>query len=253
MDRSPLRFIGDIHGEKTIYKMFAEGADYSIQLGDFDLGGYKWVSGLKLDPKRHVFIGGNHDNYDVIDEAPNCLGDFGVFNVPEIGDIFFVRGAWSIDHKGRRKFPIKMGGKLRPKDLWDEEELTDAQLNEAIRLYEQVKPRVLISHECPLKITPYVTDPVFAHNMGYDQPIIKTRTNQALQTMTEIHRPRIHLFGHYHRPFSRWIDGTTGEPRPGDEQAMQELGLKKEDYTLYVCVALLRYVDLTKDFLDSIS
>ena len=205
-EKAYVRFIGDLHHNPELHLSYISDAEYTFQIGDLGFS-YDHLDGI--DPTRHRFIGGNHDNYDVISNSPNHLGDFGVWEVPEFGPIFFVRGAWSIDWKYRKNYGPR-------KNLWDQEELTTEQCHQAIALYEQVKPKLLVSHECPISILEFLTSPKFAFDMGYDDPIIKTRTNQMLQAMTEIHKPKMHIFGHYHKDFSQEINGVLYRCIPTD-------------------------------------
>jgi hypothetical protein len=237
----PIRFVGDIHGERNTLLTHVKGAEYVVQLGDLDFS-YQWLVDADLDPEHFKFVGGNHDNYDVIGQSPYYLGDYGVFTIPDFGDIFYLRGGFSIDHRARRKVPEMIKGQLRPKNLWDEEELPTSKYIEAIKLYEEIKPKILIAHECPLNIVPYVTNPMFLHSWGYDQLVLKTKTNQALQVMVQIHAPRLMLFGHYHRTFRAWVDAVTGESMPE--------GADKSKYTEFVCVNMLRYVDFQKGYVQ---
>lgn len=212
-----LRIIGDLHGHKANYKKFVKGTHDSIQIGDlhssYDANDlqkdYSWMTEAGVDPTKHKFFTGNHDNLDFAFESPHCLGDFGVYTVPDFGDVFFVRGAFSIDHKHRRKTDWQWGNKLLAKNHWpDKEELTLEECNQAIALYEQVKPVFVLTHECPLDVVDQVTDPHFMESMGYSQAILKTRTNQALNAMLVLHQPKVWCFGHYHRKKS-FVHGET--------------------------------------------
>lgn len=208
-----LRIIGDIHGHKETYLRLARGANASIQVGDLlgkDEYHYEWLDNSDLDPKCHGFFGGNHDNYDLIWTARHNLGDYGTFNVANVGKVFFVRGAFSIDYKHRCSFPSKFGDRLYEQDYWPEhEELDMKTFCKVMDLYEKEKPDILVSHECPLFIVGHVTNPEVVLNFGYSNPIIRTRTNQFLESLHEIHKPKYHVFGHYHRDWHALIDGTT--------------------------------------------
>jgi hypothetical protein len=176
--------VGDCH---QLYKQYFEiirNADYSFQAGDL---GFDYAPLNNLDFSRHRAIKGNHDNYLLGNDHPIFCGDFGVENIDN-KQIFFMRGAWSIDKKYR----------TAGIDWWSEEELNYTQLSEAINLYKKIKPEIVITHECPLEIVQYVTNPNFVRGFGFTDPVIKTRTNMALQEMFEYHQPSVHLFGHYH-------------------------------------------------------
>lgn len=235
---SQLRLIGDVHGRIDQYKKLLKGCEYSLQIGDLGFN-YEY----QIDAERHKFFGGNHDNYDVIKDSPNCLGDFGVWEVPDFGPIFWVRGGWSIDHESRSKHDRQIGQYFFPKNFWEEEEeMTVRQCQDALDLYKEVKPKLLVSHECPINIVQHVTNPKFAENFGYTDSIIKTKTNQLLQAMTDFSPPQLHFFGHYHCGFSSFADGKTGRLYLDNEY--------QEGLTRYVCIDILKVVDLPRNFVN---
>ena len=203
-----LRIIGDIHGERDCYRKLIENIPYTIQIGDFEYE-FDWLLREGISQERHRFIGGNHDNYDNAPHSPHYMGDFGVYTVPEFGDIFFVRGAWSIDHRARRAHTVYDRGRVLHANYWpDKEELSINEAMEALKLYKKVRPNFVIAHECPLSILGHVTNPDFAYSFGYKEPLIRTKTNQLLQAMIDFHRPKTFVFGHYHKNFDTVIDGT---------------------------------------------
>lgn len=231
-----LRIISDIHGNWRTHLRIAQGCEYSIQLGDLGFN-YDYLS--VLDPQRHRWIGGNHDNYDIISENQHNLGDFGTWSVPDFGDIFFIRGGFSIDAKYRNHFGPR-------KSWWAEEELSYEQLSKAIDLYQEIKPLIVVSHECPLNIVRHVTNPRVALSFGFPEPIIKTRTNQALQAMVEIHTPRFWVFGHFHKDFNCWIDPTGNHVLPAHDQKSPD---EIHGFTQYICMEECKSISLSKDFL----
>lgn len=198
-----MRIIGDIHEQYGIYKNLLTKP--SIQIGDMGFN-YKPLVNIGLE---HRFFGGNHDNYDEIMGVPNNLGDFGEIDL-DTEKAFFIRGGWSIDRAYRT-----LG-----KSLWADEELPIDKCFQCIEAYEQTNADIVLSHECPLSIVEYVTDPKFAKMFGYEG-IIKTRTNQLLQHLYEIRQPKLWCFGHYHTRF-----------------------VKKVGQTTFVCVNQEEYIDL---------
>jgi hypothetical protein len=102
--------------------------------------------------------------------------------------MFFVRGAFSIDQQYRTPHI----------DWWPQEELTLEQLQLAVQLYRDVKPELMVTHDCPLSITPRVGDPEVLRAFGFEQEP-RTRTQLALQEMLELRPPARWIFGHYHR------------------------------------------------------
>ena len=214
--KTHVRIIGDVHGLSERYLDLIKKSEYSLQIGDMGFN-YEFLN--NVDPLHHKFIGGNHDNYDVIEECDNALGDFGVWSIPTFGDVFFVRGAWSIDWKMRTPGV----------DFWPDEELSMQKCAEALELYTAIRPKMIVTHGCPLEVVQYVTNPIFAANCGYTESVIKTRTSQLLQAMTEVHRPKIHIFGHFHVNFDSWIDGTR-----------------------YICLGECEVLDFPKKYVESL-
>ena len=199
-----IRIIGDIHQEFKHYFRHIGPCDRSIQIGDLALN-YKMLK--DVDPDKHVFFGGNHDNYDVIKQIPNNIGDFGPS--PFSSKVFFIRGAWSIDQKCRKEGI----------SWWREEELSDLEIANAYDMYKLFKPEIMLSHECPFSLLKHLKlDPNFARNYGYYAPdsCIKTRTNLLLDGCFQTHKPKLWLFGHYHRDFDMTIDGTRFRCLTGD-------------------------------------
>jgi len=232
-----LRLIGDIHTNRKKYLSLIHGAEYSLQVGDLDILGFDWMTEEGVDPEFHKFVGGNHDNYDVIGRSPHHLGDFGVWSIPNFGDIFFVRGAWSIDQKWR-EFGI---------DWWPDEELSYQKCEEAIELYKEVKPKILVTHACPSNIIKFVTGPDGALRFGFDRPIINTKTDQMLQAMLDHHLPRLHVFGHYHQYFDGWVNGRLGIELDKDSPVDKQ---HTADYTRYVCLPEFGTMELDSEKLD---
>ncbi len=206
------RIISDIHGRKSLYLKMILPATYSLQLGDLDFN-YDWMKG-DVDHKNHWFFGGNHDNYDVIKNSPHNLGDFGVKEVPELGNFFFIRGAWSIDQKIRKKHI----------SWWPQEELSYAESLKAIELYEATKPEILITHQTSQKIAKTMgLDPDFAIDCGWNESFPNHFMGTFFDQIFEIHQPKFWFFGHYHL---NWI--------------------KKVDKTTFVCINQYEYVDFAK-------
>jgi hypothetical protein len=183
-----LTLVGDVHSNIADYVRLVRDSAYSIQLGDL---GFDYSLLEQLDPARHRFLPGNHDNYAAL--PPHALGDFGVWKVPDAepeglsGDVFFVRGAWSIDRLSRTENV----------NWFAEEELSDEQFAQVIALYAELKPDCVISHDCPSSLLRYV--------MNFGSP---SRTNGNLQRMLEIHRPKRWFFAHHHFTWSKQIDDT---------------------------------------------
>ena len=207
-----LRLIGDVHGDYPAYKRLLREARYSIQLGDL---GFDYSDIADVDPEYHKFLPGNHEGYhkelqegvrpeevqgdrfyEIVGEQvyryvrlpPNFLGHYGVWKIPECrpeglrGEVFFVRGANSIDRR-YRTFGV---------DWFHEEQLGYTEFNEAIRAYEQAKPDFVVSHDCPAMFLQDLVGGTWGH-------LEHTMTNAGLQRMWEIHEPKLWVFAHHHR------------------------------------------------------
>jgi len=193
-----LRIIGDVHGKMEDYLVLAGAAEYSIQVGDM---GFEYHALTRfLEPDKHKVLGGNHDNYELfegrfINQTPHFLGDYGVHTIPEFGEFFFVRGGYSID-KGNRQEGL---------DWWPGEQLTYTQGMAALEKYKEVKPDVMITHECPSSVIELVSG--FKTWDGI--PIRPSMTANLLEAMWDAHQPKLWLFGHHHKDFYMTLRGTS--------------------------------------------
>jgi len=203
-------FIGDVHGEWNAYRYIInkmqlkggkKGMDCSLVLGDMGIGfeniTYDSVgakSFIKDISIQHKFIVGNHDDRKLSNTHINCLGDYGYH---EKSGIFYLSGGFSVDHKWRKE-EYEETGRIT---WWEEEQLSNEKLEEAFKLYEEVKPSILVAHESPLEIKHLVvTNP-----MKYEE---HTRTETTLQQMVDSHRPDCCIFGHHHDRTEINLDGT---------------------------------------------
>ena len=185
-----MRFIGDTHGDFNRYKELIQNVPCSLQVGDFGLMRENDLKDIPTDP-NHKFFRGNHDNPQLCKVHPCYLSDLVYLEKQEM---FVMAGGFSID-KGKR---------IIGKDWWEDEELSWGDLYEAINLYTTVKPRIVVSHECPTAIKPAaIGRSVFNPKITYT-----SRTENALQTMLDAHKPEIWIFGHYHFKLDYVLDGT---------------------------------------------
>jgi hypothetical protein len=196
--------IGDIHGAVYDYKAYAidkfEGP--TIQIGDFGIGfgqGDYWLESVSEFHKLggHRFIRGNHDHPALCKTMPSCISDGSVEN-----DVMFIGGAWSIDNPNA---PDGWYQRTENYDWWADEECTDEEFERMMDVYNTVKPRVMITHDCPHKI---------AGHMFWDTGFLKgprypTRTGDFLQKMLDIHQPDFHFFGHWHHSMAYKYGNTT--------------------------------------------
>ena len=175
-----ITLIGDVHGKYERYHNIIREKDrhpYSVQLGDF---GFNYETLKNVDPKYHMFIGGNHENYDKVVDVPNYLGDYGyVVNFNGI-DFFYYRGAYSIDRQYRT-----IGV-----DWWEQEQLKIEDFMKARELYREIKPDIFLAHDCPDFMVPQY--------IGSHAKIYENITGWALGELYKIHQPKLFIHGHYH-------------------------------------------------------
>lgn len=181
-----MRIIGDIHGKVESYMPLTVGVS-SIQVGDFGIG---FVDFPALTPNSR-FIRGNHDNPHMCKSHANCIADGTVED-----DVMFIGGAWSIDQAFRQEGV----------SWWREEELSITEWNRIFDVYQTVKPRVLITHDCPTSIAWDMFISRGNSLNGNNQ--IKSRTGEALQALFEVHQPEFHFFGHWHQTRDFNMHGT---------------------------------------------
>jgi predicted phosphodiesterase len=189
--------IGDVHGKYKRYHEIireTERHPYTVQLGDF---GFDYGTVFNVDDEKHKIIGGNHDHYGRIIHIPHYLGDFGYSCLNGVS-FFYYRGAYSIDQKYRT-----VGI-----DWWPEEQVNVEGFMKARELYRATKPDIVITHDCPESISPYLLNP--------GAQIFQNQTGYFLQEFFNIHQPKMWLFGHYHRSWKMNINGT-------DFQCLNEL------------------------------
>lgn len=164
--------IGDVHGKIDNYwKIINNTKLPSIQVGDFGFKKHHEWHLKNIDSSKHKINFGNHDDYTFLEEK-HSLSDY------SINDKYMsVRGADSID-KGYR---------IEGVDWWSNEELDYFQMQNAIDLYIENKPNIMITHDCPQCIREYL--------FGiFDKSI----TSNGLGAMFEYHKPKVWVFGHHH-------------------------------------------------------
>ena len=198
-----MRLIGDIHGHFNIYKRIIKAAPASIQVGDlgvgFRIGGHGPRDGeFRPNPpydtmcaQNALFIRGNHDNPAVCRRHPRYIDDGHVVN-----DMMFIGGAYSIDWEFRTE----------GYSWWRDEELSIQQLNMLVTDYIRLKPRVMITHDCPREVGEAII--MSMPNPVAGRQLIQTRTGQAFQEMMNAHSPELWVFGHYHHSFDHVLRGT---------------------------------------------
>jgi predicted phosphodiesterase len=193
-----LLLIGDVHGYWERYAKILEvhNPDRSVQIGDFGIG-FRGEDPENLEQVRYAmdnfgagdnkYIRGNHDNPQSCREDPRWIADA---TFEEDTGIFYLGGAWSIDHAWRTEGA----------SWWADEELSMDELYAAIDVYEAARPRVVITHECPEDIVGLM--------FNWYRREYPSRTRNALASMLYIHKPELWVFGHWHTSMDRVIDGT---------------------------------------------
>jgi hypothetical protein len=174
--------VGDVHGKyKRIHEIIREKDrhPYIVQIGDF---GFDYDTLRNVDPDKFKIIGGNHDNYNKIINIPHYLGDYGYTSLNGV-EFFYYRGAYSIDRQYRT---IGI-------DWWPEEEVSIENFMKARELYREVKPEIVLAHDCPEFMVHSYLEP--------NGRMYQNITSWALGELYNIHAPKLFIHGHWH--FSR--------------------------------------------------
>lgn len=196
-----MRIIGDVHGKFKQYRKLTRNVEYSIQVGDFGFRGDHLRHLKYRNSSRHKVLFGNHDDYAFVNH-PHSLGHFG-----EWMGVFGIRGAYSIDQWHRTEGI----------SWWREEQMEYGQMLQCTDEYTRVLPQVVVSHDCPEFLYPF---------MGY-LPEKRNRTSQFLSHIWEIHAPKLWVYGHHHRSDTRQWKETT-----------------------FICLNELEYIDLDLETLE---
>lgn len=172
--------LSDVHGKyKRLHEVIRQKDryEYIVQIGDL---GFDYETLKNVDPNKFKICAGNHDNYDKIIDIPHYLGDFG-YNTLNGVSFFHYRGAYSID-KQYRTVGI---------DWWQNEQVSIESFVEARELYRKIKPKIVLTHDCPESIS-YLLLPPGAR-------VYQNITSWALQELFNIHQPELWIFGHWHQ------------------------------------------------------
>lgn len=189
MNSTTYRFIGDVHGKFRRYRDVIRDVPRSIQIGDMGVGFYKYNSDREIVPYAnppfdsmskgdHKFIRGNHDNPKVCSEHPFWIKDGEYKN-----DIFFCGGAVSIDKAWR----------IKGLTWWEDEELSQEELNTIIDKYKEIKPKIVVTHDCPESVANEIMQGFNLRKLGFS-----SRSRQAFESMLYHHQPKLWIFGHWH-------------------------------------------------------
>lgn len=175
-----ITLIGDVHGKYDRYHKIIrqiEKHPYTLQVGDF---GFRLDTLKNVDSTKHLILPGNHDQYDLCYNYPHFLGDYGYTSLNRI-EFFYYRGAYSIDRQYRT---IGI-------DWWEDEQVSIDQFMKARELYRTIKPKIVITHDCPQNIASMMLEP--------GQRVYENTTGWALQELLNIHEPNLWFFGHHHQ------------------------------------------------------
>ena len=224
-NKAHIRIIGDCHGhvdkpvgsKHTPLDVRAEGrtylntiksADHSIQVGDLGFSRDWGIVKGQVDGSRHKILGGNHDDYNWIEnhKPQSYLGDFGHWFFSNF-HFFFIRGADSVDKHYRT---LGM-------NYWHQEHLNTKQALEAKCSYIEAKPKIMISHDIPFSLYPnFITNDWKIENVN--------PTATLLDECYENHQPDVWIFGHHHN------------------NSIQQHGK-----TTFICLNEMCYIDIDKD------
>jgi hypothetical protein len=189
--------IGDAHGKlNRLSKILREINDTVVCVGDVGIGFYN-KNTRPYFRKNFRAIRGNHDNPFWANLHPQFLPDYGMLD-----DVFFIAGARSVD--------VILNNRVEGKDWWRDEELSMRQCYEALALYKESKPRIVISHDCPFSLHGQMKELALLKDPGVAVFGDPTPYNQVLMMdeMFRYHQPEMWLFGHWHVSAGFEVDGT---------------------------------------------
>lgn len=203
-----VRFIGDIHNRLLTYLHLIKDTEFTIQVGDFSTN----YSHFNFpDPETNKILFGNHEDHNERVKIPNFLDDFGYM---KLGNhiCFYLGGAYSID-----RHMTELTGDWSPK-----EELSFGRLWQAYKFYQELQPDILISHTSSMQAIETL-ELLNTLPGGTNAFVINSPTEQVLTKMVEWHKPKIHIFGHWHVNRDR-VDPVTN--------------------TRMICLGIANYVDI---------
>jgi hypothetical protein len=183
--------IGDCHQKYRRYHEIIRQKDrheYTIQIGDFGLSKYETLD--NVDHTKHIIIRGNHDNTILAKNYPHFLDAYGYMTNFNGINFFWYSGAYSIDRQYRT---IGI-------DYFEDEQLSIDQFMKARELYREIKPDIVLTHDCPDEVSLKILD---ANQRKYEN-----LTGWALQELFNIHQPKKWRFGHYHKSWNMNIGDT---------------------------------------------
>lgn len=203
---------GDTHGEHDIMKLaprwFPQQEkmtkdDYIIVAGDF---GSVWLGSPGDDdqlewyrerPFTTLFVDGNHENHEILDNLPVTEWNGGKVHVVNDSVIHLMRGqVYTIDGKKFFTFggadSIDKAGRIRGISWWERELPSVAECEEGFTNLEAHGNKVdyIITHTCPASVFPHV------RNVMDKEITALEKYFDIVKNQTEF---RYWFFGHYHR------------------------------------------------------
>lgn len=223
-----LRVIGDTHGciefcrygaydenvrrEERCYLDIIKPVEYSLQLGDMGFSdSYEALKRNDVDPSKHKFIGGNHDDYD--NPSPNMMGDFGIALHGGV-EFAWIRGERSVDMHYR--VAREMAGEK--KTWWKQEEFTYEQAEKCLDFFQNIgHVKIMLAHGCP--------DFVFKHGVLTNEDKIEPSfQSKLLSAVCGVCKVDNWIFGHHHNNWRQTVNDTN-----------------------FICVNELCYLDIQDD------
>lgn len=189
--------IGDVHGKFRQYQTLCKKYKYTVQVGDL---GFRYDT-LNVDTDRHKCFRGNHDS-TLIDEYPGNLGRFGHTSLNGV-TFFFVGGAFSIDIIVRQAQLLNG----QDKTWWWQEELMPNEMFACKKLYDEVKPKIMLTHSVPTDIVRRISKPDIMEYYGWGADY-ESKTSNFLQILFEEHQPDLWVAGHFHMDWKKEVCGT---------------------------------------------
>jgi hypothetical protein len=192
-----MKFIGDVHGKFTAYEKLIRAHKDTIQVGDMGVGFFKTEPDGSVKAHRNPpydkmvasnarFIRGNHDNPNLCKRHTQWIPDGHL----EDG-MMFIGGGISIDKAYR----------YEGLDYWCNEELNMFEFQPIVKKYFDAKPEIMVTHDCPEWVLP-----IMGHRLSkLDEPSLTRRT---FAFMHQGHKPKLWVFGHWHKSFDKAVGGT---------------------------------------------
>lgn len=185
--------IGDVHKHwnRYINILNKTSADRTIQVGDFGINEKEGYEDREILIERnrlmksedHKFIRGNHDDLSMCN-LHNCYIPDGKYE-NDTGIFYFGGSEFSPPDD--------------PYDKYKKHDIYTAYLDGIASKYDDAKPRIVISHDCP----EVVAVEMFHHykiDGEYRKKVSKDpyHTRNFLSLLWTLHQPEVWIFGHWH-------------------------------------------------------